>query len=61
MKKSEIRQLIAEYKKLKLQIEKKNASQKRIIEKIKEIEHRYYNETGKELAHDLQEQLTNLK
>ncbi len=56
MKKSELRQLIAEYKKLKSQIVKKNSSQKRIIEKIKEIEHRYYHETSKELIHDLKEQ-----
>ncbi len=53
MKKSELRQLIAEYKKLKSQMEKKNISQKRIIGKIKEIEHRYYHETGIELVHDL--------
>ena len=49
MKKSEMRQLIAEYKKLKTHV-KNNPSQKNKIEqKIQEIEHRYYHETGSKL------------
>lgn len=49
MKKSELRQLIAEYEKLKIQ-EGKNSSQKnKIIQKIQEIEQRYYHETGGKL------------
>ena len=46
MKKSELRGLIAQYKRLKLQIKKKNVHQDKILEKIKEIEHRYFHETG---------------
>ena len=46
MKQSELRVLIAEYKRLKLQIKKKNMCQDKILEKIKEIEHRYFHETG---------------
>lgn len=37
MKKSELRQLIAEYKKLKLQIQKKNSSQKRSQKKSNKL------------------------
>ena len=49
MKKSEMRQLLAEYEKLKAQ-SKKNTSQKsRILQRISEIEHRYYHETGSKL------------
>lgn len=44
-----MRQLIAEYKKLKTKV-KKNPSQKnKFEEKIQEIEHRYYHETGSKL------------
>ena len=49
MKKSELRKLISEYALLKSKI-KKNISQKnRILDRIKEIEHQYYHETGSKL------------
>ncbi|MGQ0771862.1 MAG: hypothetical protein ACT4NT_03730 [Nitrososphaerota archaeon] len=48
MKSSELRKLIAEYKALK---SKPNSYH--ISEKLKEIEHRYYHETGRSLESDL--------
>ena len=44
MKKSELRKLVSEYNSLKLKLDKR--FDQRIIEKLKEIEHRYYHETG---------------
>ena len=46
MKKSELRKLISEYNRLKLQIKKKYVHQDKILEKMKDIEHRYFHETG---------------
>ena len=45
MKKSELRRLIAEYKEITLKL-KKSKNQK-LKEKLSQIEHRYYHETGK--------------
>ena len=47
MKKSELRKLIAQYKELKIKSRKRLDS--KISEKLKEIEHRYYHETGEKL------------
>ncbi|MCV0393391.1 MAG: hypothetical protein K5790_08925 [Nitrosopumilus sp.] len=44
MKKSELRMLIAEYNQIKLKIKKSN--DRKLQEKIKQIEHRYFHETG---------------
>jgi hypothetical protein len=52
MKKSELRKLIAEYKKIKLK--SKKSQDKKLCEKISQIEHRYYHETGRMLKNDLE-------
>ena len=49
MKKSEMRQLLAEYERLKSQAKKNSSQKNRILERIQEIEHRYYHETGSKL------------
>ena len=48
MKKSEIRRLVAEWKELKRRSRNHDLS-----EKLKEIGHRYYHETGKKLEEEL--------
>ena len=50
MKKSEIKRLVAEYKEIKLKIKK--VQNKKILEKLKEIEHKYFHETGRTLQSD---------
>ena len=49
MKKSELRKLVSEYNLLKSKIQKNNSQKIKIVERIKEIEHRYYHETGSKL------------
>lgn len=51
MKKSEIRKLVAEYKEIKL----KKIQNKKTLEKLKEIEHRYFHETGRMIQSDFKE------
>jgi hypothetical protein len=51
MKKSEMKKLVAEYKEIKL----KKIQNKKTLEKIKEIEHRYFHETGRTIQFDLKE------
>ncbi len=51
MKKSEMRKLIAEYKEIKL----KKIQNKKTLDKLKEIEHRYFHETGKTIQSDFKE------
>ncbi len=53
MKKSELRRLVAEYKENNLKFLKSNDI--KLKEKISEIEHRYYHETGRNLKSDLEE------
>jgi CRISPR/Cas system CSM-associated protein Csm2 small subunit len=53
MKKSEIRKLIAEYKEINLKIKK--VQNKKMLEKLKVIEHKYFHETGRDLKSDLKE------
>lgn len=53
MKKSEIRRLIAEYHEIKTRLKK--TQNKKLHEKLKEIEHRYFHETGRTLLSDIQE------
>jgi hypothetical protein len=47
MKKAELRKLVEEYKILK---SKPNGSDPKILGKIKEIERRYFHETGQDLS-----------
>lgn len=51
MKKSEIRKLVIEY----TEIKKKKNQNKNDIKKLKEIEQRYFHETGKTVQSDLKE------
>lgn len=53
MKKSEIRKLVAEYKEIKLKIKK--VQNKKMSEKLEEIKHKYFHETGRTLQSDLKE------
>ncbi len=53
MKKSELRRLVVEYKKTKIELSKSN--NKKLKDKLKLIEHRYYHETGRTLKSDLEE------
>ncbi|NJK77648.1 MAG: hypothetical protein HC944_00770 [Nanoarchaeota archaeon] len=53
MKKSEIRKLVAEYKEIKIKLKK--IQNKRSLDKLKEIEHRYFHETGRIIQSDFQE------
>jgi hypothetical protein len=55
MKNSDIRKLISQYKEIIIKQKKKNADSFRLSEKLKEIEHRYYHETGRTLKSDLKE------
>ena len=50
MKKSEIRRLVAEYKEIKTKLKK--SYNKKYVEKLGEIQHRYYHETGRPLESD---------
>jgi len=50
LKKSELRRLVAEYK--DIQIKLKKAYNKKHVEKLGKIKHRYYHETGKQLESD---------
>ncbi len=50
MKKSELRRLISDYKEIKLK-----SKNMKLQEKLGQIEHRYYHETGRMLKSDLKE------
>jgi hypothetical protein len=47
MKKTELRKLVEEYRILK---SKSNSDDPKILEKIKEIERKYFHETGQDLS-----------
>ena len=53
MKKSEIRKLVAEYNKIKVNLRK--TQNKKMTKKLKEIEQRYFHETGKNINSDFKE------
>ena len=53
MKNSDIKKLISQYKEIIMRQKKKNVDSFRLSEKLKEIEHRYYHETGRTLKSDL--------
>ncbi|MDH5430830.1 MAG: hypothetical protein OEW78_02995 [Nitrosopumilus sp.] len=55
MKNSDIRKLISQYKETIIKQKKKNTDSIKLSEKLKEIEHRYYHETGRTLKSDLKE------
>lgn len=50
MKKSELRKLVSEYKEIQKKI-KKSQNQK-LNNKLKELRHRYFHETGKDIDSD---------
>lgn len=51
MKKSELKKLFAEYNKIKLM----KIQNERTLDKLKEIEHRYFHETGRTIKSDSKE------
>ena len=54
MKKIELRKLISQYKEIKQKQKKKNCSDNlRFADILKQIEHRYFHETGRTLKSDL--------
>ena len=55
MKNSEIKKLIAQYNEFRVKKKKKCADSFKIEELLKEIEHRYFHETGRTLKSDLKE------
>lgn len=55
MKNSEIRKLIDQYKEIIQKQKKKHADNLRLSVKQKEIEHRYFHETGRALKTDLKD------
>ncbi len=54
MKNSELKKLISQYKEIQIKQKKKHVDSLRLSEKIKEIEHRYFHETGRTLKSDLE-------
>jgi len=55
MKNSELRKLVSQYKEITNKQKKKHADVSKLSEKLKEIEHRYFHETGRTLKSDLKE------
>lgn len=54
MKKSELKKLVSEYKNLKLKIDRRKLTHDSALsEKLEEIKHRYFHETGNDLESDL--------
>ena len=57
MKKSELKKLIEEYKRLQSQSNKKQSSHnQKTTDKLKELAHRYFHETGRDIESDLKQQ-----
>jgi len=54
MKNSELKKLILQYKEIQIKQKKKRVDSLRLSEKLKEIEHRYFHETGRTLKSDLE-------
>jgi len=52
MKKSELRRLVAEYKETRLRFSK--SSYVKLKKQLKQLEHRYYHETGRTIESDLE-------
>lgn len=55
MKNSELRKLVSQYKEIKNKQTKKHADNFKLADELKEIEHRYFHETGRTLKSDLKE------
>jgi len=55
MKNSELRKLVSQYKEITNKQKKKHVDVSKLSEKLKEIEHRYFHETGRTLKSDLKE------
>jgi len=53
MKNSELKKLIIQYKELREKKKKKHVDSFKIEEALKEIEHKYFHETGRTLKSDL--------
>lgn len=53
MKKSELRRIVIEYKETKTKLSKSN--NEKLEKDLKQLEHRYYHETGRTLKSDLEE------
>lgn len=54
MKKSELKKLVSEYQNLKLRLNKPNFQHTgALLEKLGEIKHRYFHETGNDIESDL--------
>jgi hypothetical protein len=53
MKNSELRRLVAEYNEIKTKLVK--VQNNKLKEKLNEIEHRYFHETGRKLKSDIKE------
>jgi len=53
MKNSELRRLVAKYKEIKIKLIK--IQNNKLIEQLREIEHRYFHETGRPLKTDIKE------
>jgi len=53
MKKSELCRLVAEYKEIEIKLKK--SPNKKLKEKLEEIKHRYFHETGRTLESDFKE------
>jgi len=55
MKKSELKKLIVEYKNLSSKSNQKESSHnQKTLDKLKELEHRYFHETGREITSNLE-------
>jgi len=55
MKNSELRKLVSQYKEITSKQKKKHVDVSKLSDKLKEIEHRYFHETGRTLKSDLKE------
>jgi hypothetical protein len=53
MKNSELRRLVAEYKEIKIKLTK--TQNNKLIDQLREIEHRYFHETGRPLKAAIKE------
>ena len=53
MKNSDLKRLTSEYREIKERLKKKHANNFKLSNILKEIEHRYFHETGRTLKSDL--------
>ena len=59
MKNFELKKLVSQYKEIKEKQKKKHTDSCKLSETLKEIEHRYFHETGRTLKSDLQSEKEN--